>query len=133
MHSEFLKDFEIMTRTNREEYIILYACQEFRVCSGRCNSLSPLRFQVGWDVVCRIGDPTDPHSLLRAGAHKATCILSMMSAEDKKEEENTDKVAEAPWSVAEWAVALICDNPRATVLVLLLSDTLLRLLGFQTP
>ena len=29
-------------------------------------------------------------------------------------------VAEAPWSVAEWAVALRFDNPRATVLVLLL-------------
>ena len=29
----------------------------------------------------------------------------------------TEKVAEAPWSVAEWAVALRFDNPRATVLV----------------
>ena len=29
-------------------------------------------------------------------------------------------VAEAPWSVAEWAVAPRCDNPRATVLVLVL-------------
>ena len=28
-----------------------------------------------------------------------------------------------PWSVAEWAVALRFDNPRATVLVLLLGDT----------
>ena len=42
-------------------------------------------------------------------------------------------VAEAPWSVAEWAVALRFDNPRATVLVLLLSGTPLRVLGFQTP
>ena len=34
------------------------------------------------------------------------------------------KVAEAPWGpVAEWAVALRFDHPRATVLVLLLSDT----------
>ena len=30
------------------------------------------------------------------------------------------KVAEAPWSVAEWAVALRFDHPRATVLVLVL-------------
>ena len=30
------------------------------------------------------------------------------------------QVAEAPWSVAEWSVALRFDNPRATVLVLLL-------------
>ena len=29
-------------------------------------------------------------------------------------------VAQAPWSEAEWAVALRFDNPRATVLVLLL-------------
>ena len=32
----------------------------------------------------------------------------------------TAVVAEAPWSVAEWAVALRFDNPRATVPVLLL-------------
>ena len=31
-----------------------------------------------------------------------------------------DQVAEAPWSVAEWAVALRFDNPRATVPVLVL-------------
>ena len=30
------------------------------------------------------------------------------------------EVAEAPWSVAEWAVALRFDNPRATVPVLVL-------------
>ena len=30
------------------------------------------------------------------------------------------EVAEAPWRVAEWAVALRFDNPRATVLVLVL-------------
>ena len=33
---------------------------------------------------------------------------------------NVATVAEAPWSGAEWAVALRFDNPRATVLVLLL-------------
>ena len=32
----------------------------------------------------------------------------------------TSLVAEAPWSVAEWAVALRFDNPRASVLVLVL-------------
>ena len=42
-------------------------------------------------------------------------------------------VAEAPLSVAEWAVALRFDIPRATVLVRLLGDTPLRVLGFQTP
>ena len=34
--------------------------------------------------------------------------------------EDVSTVAEAPWSVAEWAVALSFDNPRATVLVLVL-------------
>ena len=43
------------------------------------------------------------------------------------------QVAEAPWSGAEWAVALRFDHPRATVLVRLLSDTPLRVFGFQTP
>ena len=43
------------------------------------------------------------------------------------------EVAEAPWSVAEWAAALGFDHPRDTVLVLRLSDTPLRVLGFQTP
>ena len=43
------------------------------------------------------------------------------------------EVAESqPWSVAEWAVALRFDNLRATVLVLLLGDTPLRVLGLQT-
>ena len=38
---------------------------------------------------------------------------------------DAEKVAEAPWSVAEWAVALRFDNLRATVL--------LRALGWQLP
>ena len=32
----------------------------------------------------------------------------------------TAEVAEAPWSAAEWAVALRFENPRATVIVLFL-------------
>ena len=36
------------------------------------------------------------------------------------ERKELSDVAEAPWSVAEWAVALRFDHPRATVLVLLL-------------
>ena len=44
------------------------------------------------------------------------------------------EVAEAPWSVAEWAVTPRFVNPRVTVLVLVLGDTpLVRVLGFQTP
>ena len=41
-------------------------------------------------------------------------------------------VAEAPWSGAEWAVALRLDYLRATVVVLLLSDTPQRLLDFRS-
>ena len=40
------------------------------------------------------------------------------------------EVAEAPWSGAEWAVALRFDNPRAIVVVLVLVETPLRVLGF---
>ena len=47
--------------------------------------------------------------------------------------EEREEVAKAPWSGAEWAVALRFDHPRATVLVLLLSDTPLRVFGLQTP
>ena len=43
------------------------------------------------------------------------------------------EVAEAPWSGAEWAVALSFDNPGASVLVMFLGGTPLRVLGFQTP
>ena len=39
------------------------------------RGISPKRTQIGWDVVCRIGDPTEPHDLLRVGAHRATSIL----------------------------------------------------------
>ena len=43
------------------------------------------------------------------------------------------EVAEAPWSVAEWAVALGFDTPRATVLVLFLSDIHSTSFGVPTP
>ena len=42
-------------------------------------------------------------------------------------------VAEEPWSLAEWAVALRFDNPRASVLVRLLSDTRYEFLGSKNP
>ena len=54
-------------------------------------------------------------------------------AKNKRTYQVWKKVAEAPWSVAEWAVALRFHNPRATVLVLVLDDTPLRVLGFQPP
>ena len=36
------------------------------------RGISPRRTRIGWDVVCRIGDPSDPHDLMRVGAHRAT-------------------------------------------------------------
>ena len=40
-------------------------------------------------MVCRIGDPTDPNDLIRAGAHRATSILCTMGPMDRAEEEKT--------------------------------------------
>ena len=64
-----------------------------------------------------------------AGDFQARAFAAAETAQREAQEE----VAEAPWSGAEWAVALRFDNPRATVLVLVLGDTPLRVLGFQTP
>ena len=55
------------------------------------------------------------------------------AAEKKAGKPDGALVAEALWSGAEWAVASRLDHPRATVVVLLLGDTPLRVLGFQTP
>ena len=67
-------------------------------------------------------------------AFDAVFVFGLVRDPLAKFESGVRQVAEAPWSVAEWAVALRFDNPRATVLVLLLSDTpLVRVLGFQTP
>eukprot|EP00746_Dinoflagellata_sp_MGD_P023724 gnl/MRDRNA2_/MRDRNA2_155666_c0_seq1.p1 gnl/MRDRNA2_/MRDRNA2_155666_c0~~gnl/MRDRNA2_/MRDRNA2_155666_c0_seq1.p1 ORF type:complete len:781 (-),score=104.61 gnl/MRDRNA2_/MRDRNA2_155666_c0_seq1:72-2414(-) len=56
------------------------------------RGISPKRTRVGWDVVCRIGDPTDPHDLLRVGAHRASRVLTMMTEKDIEEEENSEGV-----------------------------------------
>ena len=45
-------------------------------------------------VVCRIGDPTDPHDLFRVGAHRATSILVMLTDEDTQEEKDSEGTAE---------------------------------------
>ena len=51
-------------------------------------------------------------SLAASGADEEACSTT--------DEDSVWEVAEAPWSVAEWVVALRFDNPRATVLVPLL-------------
>lgn len=43
------------------------------------------RTKVGRDVVFRMGSPTLVHDLVRVGAHRATSILVMMTAQDEAE------------------------------------------------
>ena len=40
------------------------------------------RTRLGWDIVCRTGDPTSVHDIVRAGAQSATSILLMLSEKD---------------------------------------------------
>ena len=54
------------------------------------RGISPKRTRIGWDVVCRIGDPTSVHDLVRVSANSAQSILLMMTNEDKEELESTD-------------------------------------------
>jgi hypothetical protein len=56
------------------------------------RGINPKIARIGEHIVCRIGNPTDPHDLLRAGAHRATSILVMMTDLDKEEEEKTNGV-----------------------------------------
>ena len=35
------------------------------------RGLSPKQTRVGWDVIFRVGDPTDPQDLRMVGAHNA--------------------------------------------------------------
>lgn len=46
---------------------------------------------MGWDVVCRVGDPTNSADLLRVGATRATAIIIQMTDADADEEELHDK------------------------------------------
>ena len=43
------------------------------------NNISPRRTQVGWDVVCRHGDPTSVHALVRVSAQDASSVVLMLS------------------------------------------------------
>jgi hypothetical protein len=58
------------------------------------RGISPKRTQIGWHVVCRVGDPTDPHALVNAGAHRATSILLMQTDADEEEEELTGGIVQ---------------------------------------
>ena len=54
------------------------------------RGISPLRTKVGWDVVCRHGDPTSVHDLLRVRAHQATSIVLMLTDKDDEELEASE-------------------------------------------
>jgi hypothetical protein len=54
------------------------------------RGISPKRTCVGTDVLCRVGNPTEPHDLLRVGVHRATAVLTMMTEADDDEEKATD-------------------------------------------
>ena len=51
------------------------------------RGISPKRTRMGWDVVCRHGDPTDVHMLVRAGAQNARSIVVMLTEQDAHEAE----------------------------------------------
>jgi hypothetical protein len=69
--------------------------------------ISPHRTKVGFDVICRVGDPCDPHDLLRVGAHRAKSILVMMTIHDEREAELTKGVLKAA-STLRTLLALRC-------------------------
>ncbi len=56
------------------------------------RGIKPSRTRVGWHIICRVGNPTDTHDLLRIGAHRATSILVMMTEEDGAEKERSHGV-----------------------------------------
>ena len=64
-----------------------------------------------------MGNPDEPWGVRGAGLSEEQ---QRLRDEDAAHRKALADVAEAPWSVAEWAVAPRFDNPRATVLVLVL-------------
>jgi hypothetical protein len=82
------------------------------------RGIDPKRTRIGDHIVCRIGNPTDPHDLLRAGAHRATSILVMMTELDKEEEDNTDGVIQGGATLSTLLalrhVMLKSKNPKDT-------------------
>merc|ERR1712166_251543 len=47
--------------------------------------------RVGWDVICRKGDPTSIHDLIRVNAHLATSILITLTNEDSQNFEESEE------------------------------------------
>ena len=55
------------------------------------RGISPKRTKIGWDVVCRVGDPTSVHDLVRVNAKAAKSIMLMMTDQDEFEFEESGK------------------------------------------
>ena len=70
-----------MTKADMDEQLTL-ALEE--------RGIDPRRTRIGEHIICRVGDPTDPTQLMRAGAHRATSILVMLTELDREEEAATD-------------------------------------------
>ena len=51
----------------------------------RERGISQWRNRIGWDFVCRVGDPTSVADLVRVSATNATGIVTMMTDEDHRE------------------------------------------------
>eukprot|EP00931_Biecheleriopsis_adriatica_P105744 TRINITY_DN8027_c0_g1_i1.p1 TRINITY_DN8027_c0_g1~~TRINITY_DN8027_c0_g1_i1.p1 ORF type:complete len:993 (-),score=174.92 TRINITY_DN8027_c0_g1_i1:97-3075(-) len=58
------------------------------------RGISSKRTKIGKDVICRVGDPTNPHDLVRVAATEATSILVMMTHRDAEEREASDGMIE---------------------------------------
>jgi hypothetical protein len=54
------------------------------------RGISPHRTCIGWDVVCRVGKPDDPHDLIRVNAHEATAILITTTEKDLEMEHKSN-------------------------------------------
>jgi len=51
------------------------------------RGITPARTKVGWDIICRVGDPRNVHDLIRVGAQCATSICLMLTDMDSEEQE----------------------------------------------
>eukprot|EP00930_Biecheleria_cincta_P072169 TRINITY_DN5960_c0_g1_i1.p1 TRINITY_DN5960_c0_g1~~TRINITY_DN5960_c0_g1_i1.p1 ORF type:complete len:921 (-),score=177.43 TRINITY_DN5960_c0_g1_i1:454-3216(-) len=58
------------------------------------RGISPKRTKIGSDVICRVGDPTNPHDLVRVAAAQATSILVMMTQRDAEEADVSEGLME---------------------------------------
>lgn len=54
------------------------------------RGVSPKRTCVGWDIICRVGDPTNLQHLVSVGVHRATAIMVQMTESDYSEMDNHD-------------------------------------------